>query len=178
MRKAILLAFCLLPQLAFAAPGEEDKLFADLAKAGSSEEAQPIETKLTTLFKVSNSPSVDLLMSRAAAALQAADHDTARKLVDAVIRVAPAYGEAWRQRGELQAAANDDSGAMVSLEKAVQLNPRNFVAMRELSEMLESYGDKAGALKLLRRILVLDPQMEGVARHEKALAKDVEGQGI
>lgn len=178
MRKVLVLVFCLLSQAAFAAPSEEDKLFTDLAKAGSSDEAEAIETKLITLFKVSNSPSVDLLMSRATAALQAADHDTARKLIDSITRVAPNYAEGWRQRGQLQAAAGDDSGAMISLQKAVQINPRHFMAMTALAGMLEGYGDKPGALKLYRRVLALDPQMEGVARHEKALAKDVEGQGI
>lgn len=176
MRKALLLALCLIPQLAFA--GEEDKLFAQLAKAESSEEAKPIEARLTALFKVSNSPSVDLLMSRASAALQAADHDTARKLIDAVTKVAPKYAEGWRQRAQLQAAAGEDAAAMISLQKAVQLNPRHFAALSDLAGMLEDYGDKPGALKLYRRILALDPQMEGVARHEKALEKDVEGQGI
>jgi|SRR5579872_2590283 len=178
MRKSILFAFCLLPQFAMAASSEEDKLFAELAKAGSPLEAQPIEAKLNGFFKVSGSPSVDLLMSRAAAALQAADNDTARKLLDAVTHVAPDYAEGWRQRAQLQAAGGDDAGAMISLQKAVQLNPRHFRAMAELAGMLEDYGDKAGALKLYRRVLALDPQMEGAARHEKALEKDVEGQGI
>jgi hypothetical protein len=49
--------------------------------------------------------------------------------------------------------------------------------MAELAGMLEVYGDKPGALKLYRRVLALDPQ-NGVARDEKALEKDVEGQGI
>jgi tetratricopeptide (TPR) repeat protein len=178
MRKSVLFALCLLPQIALAAASEEDKLFADLAKAGSSVEAQPLEAKLNALFKVSGSPSVDLLMGRAAAALQAADHDTARKLIDAVTRIAPHYAEGWRQRGLMQGAAGDDSGAMISLQKAVELNPRHFAAMAELAGMMEEYGDKAGALKLYRRVLALDPQMEGAARHEKALARDVEGQGI
>ena len=44
--------------------------------------------------------------------------------------------------------------------------------------MLEEYGDKPGALKLFRRVMALDPQMPGIARHEKALEKEVEGQGI
>ena len=154
-----------------AAPSEADKLFADLAKAESPLEAQPIEGKLSALFKVSNSPSVDLLMSRAAAALQAADHDTARKLIDSVTKVAPDYAEGWRQRGLMQAAASDDAGAMISLQKAVQLNPRHFTAMAELAGMMEEYGDKPGALKLYRSVIALDPQMEGAARHEKALTR-------
>jgi tetratricopeptide (TPR) repeat protein len=182
MRKLLFLAVCLWPQWALAAAPsdaqEENKLFAALAKAGSAEEAQPIEARLDALFKVSGSPSVDLLMTRAAAALQATDNATARKLIDAVTDVAPGYAEGWRQRAQLQAAANDDAGAMISLQKTVELNPRQFTAMVDLAGMLEEYGDKPGALKLYRRALALDPQMAGAARHVKALAKDVEGQGI
>ena len=179
MRKALVFALLLLPQAVLAAPkiDNEDQLFADLAKAASQDEAQPIEEKLTAFFKVSGSPSVDLLMTRAGTALAAADHDTARKLIDAVTRVAPNYAEGWHQRAQLQAAANDDAGAMLSLQKTVALNPRQFIAMAELAEMLADYGDKPGALKLYRRVLALDPQ-NPVARPEKALEKEVEGQGI
>ncbi len=92
--------------------------------------------------------------------------------------MAPRYAEGWHQRAQLQAAANDDSGAMLSLEKAVAINPRHFTAMAELAGMLEDYGDKASALKLYRRVLTLDPQMDAAARREKALEKEVEGQGI
>src|ERR1700757_2277109 len=61
---AILLVFAL-PGAGFAAPSEEDKLFAQLHAVGSADEARPIERKLDSLFKVSGSPSVDLLMVRA-----------------------------------------------------------------------------------------------------------------
>jgi tetratricopeptide (TPR) repeat protein len=178
MRKSLFAVICLLPTIALAAPSEEDKLFAALAQAGSAEEAQPIEAKLGNLFKVSGSPSIDLLMGRATAALQAADNATARKLIDAIVKVSPRYAEGWRRRAQLQAAAGDDAGAMLSLQKAVELNPRHFEALSELANMLEDYGDKPGALKLYRRVIALDPQMNGAVRHEKALEKEVEGQGI
>jgi len=67
---------------------------------------------------------------------------------------------------------------MVSLQKAVTLNPRQFEAMVDLADMLEQYGDKQAALKLYRQALALDPQLSDAARHEKALAKEIEGQGI
>jgi len=44
--------------------------------------------------------------------------------------------------------------------------------------MVEDYGNKDGALKLYKRALALDPQLEGVAKHVKALEREVEGQGI
>jgi Tfp pilus assembly protein PilF len=179
MRKFALLAiFCLVPLSAMAAPSEEDRLFAQLKAADSAETAKPIEEKLTELFRVSGSPSVDLLMSRAGAALSQTDNGTARALVDAVTRGAPRYAEGWRMKAHMQQAGGDDSGAMISLQHAVVLNPREFAAMTELAEMLEDYGDKSSALKLYRRVLVLDPQMKIAAERAKALGKEVEGQGI
>ena len=117
-------------------------------------------------------------MSRAAAAEVAGDKDTARQLVDAVTDIASNYAEGWHRRALLQAAAGDDEGAMVSLQKAIALNPRQFEAMQQLGEMLETYGDKKGALKMYRRAQVLDPQFEGLQRHIDALSRAVEGQGI
>jgi Flp pilus assembly protein TadD len=173
-----LAALLLLPCAALAAPSEEDKLFSQLHAAESPEAAHPIEQKLDGLFRVSGSPSVDLLMTRARAALGGADTGTAKKLLDAVTKVAPGFAEGWRARAQMQAAAGDDSGAMVSLQKVVTLNPRQFEAMADLADMLEQYGDKPGALKLYRQALALDPQLAAAARREKALAKEVEGQGI
>lgn len=155
-----------------------DRWFADLAKAESAEDAKPIEEKIENAFKQSGSPSIDLLMSRANAALNAADNKTAGALLDAVTKAAPAYAEAWHIRATMDAAGGNDSAAMLSLQKVVSLNPRHFSAMAELAGMLEDYGDKKGALAMYRRALALDPQLEGAARSVRALERDVEGQGI
>ncbi len=179
MRKlAVLALLCFIPFSALAAPSEEDKLFQQLKHAETADAAKPIEDKLTQLFHVSGSPSVDLLMTRAQTALGQADNGTARTLMDSVTHVAPRYAEGWRMRARMQQAAGDDTGAMISLQRTVVLNPRHFAAMTELAEMLEDYGDKPGALKLYRRALALDPQMKVAAERTKALTKEVEGQGI
>jgi Tfp pilus assembly protein PilF len=178
MRKFLFLAFLLTATPAFAAPSELDKLFGQLAKAENAEEAKPIETKINGLFRQSGSATVDLLMSRAEAALGAQDNKTAEQLLASVTSIAPTYAEGWHARAGMEAAADNDTAAMISLQKVVQLNPRQYEAMVELGGMLEDYGDKAGALKLYRRALALDPQYEGAARKVKALTRSVEGQDI
>jgi len=179
MRLATFLFALMLPAAAWAAPPNPlDALFAQLHAAGSPEDAKPVEEQILALFSQSGSPSVDLLMSRAAAAEAAGDKDTARQLVDAVTGIASNYAEGWHRRALLQSGAGDDEGAMVSLQKAIALNPRQFEAMEQLGEMLEAYGDKAGALKMYRRAQALDPQLEGLQRHIDALSRAVEGQGI
>lgn len=155
-----------------------DTLFGQLRQAGSSEDAKPIEERIGQIFLQSGSPTVDLLMSRAVAAMTAKDNVTANKLLEAVTDVAPDYAEGWHARANLQRALRDDGGAMVSLGHVILLNPRQFTALYELGNMMEDYGDKTGALKLYRKALALDPQLEGARKHVDALTRDVEGQGI
>jgi Flp pilus assembly protein TadD len=117
-------------------------------------------------------------MTRAAAALADGDTDTARKLLDIVTEVAPKYAEGWHQRGRLQAVAGDDEGAIISLQRAVTLNPRQFAAMAELGAILSEYGDKRDALAILRKAMALDRNFGGVDREVQKLTRDVEGERI
>jgi Flp pilus assembly protein TadD len=155
-----------------------DRWFDDLAKAGSPEDAKPIEDKIANAFRQSGSPSVDLLMSRAKAAMTSADNKTAAAILAAVTKAAPQYAEGWHVRATLDAASGNDSAAMIALQQAISINPRNFPVMIELAGMLEDYGDKKAALGLYRKALALDPQLDVAARRVRALEKDVEGQGI
>lgn len=157
---------------------ELDKLFQQLAKAGTEEEAQALEARIQSAFEHTGSPSIDLLMSRSNQALEAGDSKTAGKLYTAIIGFAPNYAEAWNRRGQLLAASGDDANAMIALQKAVQLNPRNFVALMALGNMLDEYGNKAAALAMLRRALALDPHLPGVDRHVRELSRAVEGQEL
>jgi Flp pilus assembly protein TadD len=145
---------------------------------GSAEEARPLEQKILALFLESGSASVDLLMTRAAAALADGDSDSARKILDAVTQIAPNYAEGWHQRGRLQAVAGDDEGAIVSLQKAVTLNPREFAALAELGAILSEYGDKRDALAILRKAMALDRNFAGLDREVQKLTRDVEGERI
>jgi tetratricopeptide (TPR) repeat protein len=155
-----------------------ETLFGQLGKASSPEEARPIEERILALFLASGSASVDLLMTRAAAALADGDADTARKLLDVVTQIAPNYAEGWHQRGRLQAVAGDDEGAIISLQKAVTLNPRQFAAMAELGAILSEYGDKRDALAILRKAMALDRHFVGLVPEVQKLTRDVEGERI
>ena len=185
MRAAWFFFALLLPTAALAAtpPAKPalpslDQLFDQLKRAGSTDEAKPIEEKIGGIFLQSGSASVDLLMARASAATAAGDKDTAKKLLEAITALVPNYAEGWHARANLQRTLNDDGGAMVSLGHVILLNPRQFAALYELGNMMEDYGNKAGALKLYRKALELDPQLDGAQKHVDAIVRDVEGQGI
>jgi Flp pilus assembly protein TadD len=177
----ILAAALLLASAAQASPPanpELDRLFGALGHARSEADAKPLETQIQTLFLESGSPSVDLLMTRAATALTAGDTGTGRRLLDMVTSIEPNYAEGWHQRGKLQASAGDDEGAIISLNKAVTLNPRHFIAMAELGSILIDYGDKRDALAAFRKALAIDPHFENLEREVQQLSRDVEGEKI
>jgi tetratricopeptide (TPR) repeat protein len=180
MRKLCFIAVLFFSVAASAAAPQSpvDKLLAQLKTAENAEDAKPLENQILAAFLNSGSPSVDLLMNRAGAALAAGNKDVARHLYDSITDIAPRYAEGWHKRGLMQSEKGEDEAAMISLQKTVELNPRHFAAMAELGEMLEDYGDKAGALKLYRRAMALDPQYEGLQRHIDGLSRQVEGQGI
>ncbi len=164
-----------------AAPAQDsslDGLFARLGRVKSSEDAKPIETQIFTRFLQSNSATVDLLMTRANALVEAGDTDTAAHILDAVTHIAPAYAEGWHQKGKLEADNGKDEAAMVSLQKAVNLNPREFEALVDLGDMLAQYGAKPAALATYKKALALDPHYEGLDRRVEQLARDVEGEKI
>lgn len=166
------------PPVAHAANPQVETLFGQLAKVSSDEEAKPIEEQILTLFLQSGSASVDLLMARTAASLAAGDLDTARSLLQAVTEIAPEYAEGWHQRGKLQAVGGDDEGAIISLQKAVTLNPRQFAAMAELGSILAEYGDKRDALRVLRKVLAIDRHFANVDHEVQQLSREVEGERI
>lgn len=155
-----------------------DKLFAQLKRVETPEDAKPIEAQILASFSRSGSPSIDLLMSRADAAETVGNKDVARHLFLQVTILAPRFAEGWHRRARMQQEAGDDSAALLSLQKTVEMNPRHFEAMTELGEMLEGYGKKAEALALYRKAIALDPYFEGLQHHIDALSRDVEGQGI
>ena len=155
-----------------------DGLFARLGKAQSSDDAKPIEKEIFTHFLQSNSATVDLLMTRANALLEAGDEDTAAQILDGVTKIAPAFAEGWHQKGKVEADAGHDVAAMVSLQKAVTLNPREFDALVDLGDMLVQYGAKPQALAQYKKALALDPQFDGLDRRVQQLAREVEGEKI
>jgi tetratricopeptide (TPR) repeat protein len=155
-----------------------DALFGKLGKAPSTDAAKPLEEEILGAFLQSGSASVDLLMTRSAALLEAKNTGTALTMLDAVTHIAPEYAEGWHQLGKLQADAGRDEAAMVSLQKAVTLNPREFQAQVELGDLLAAYGAKPAALASYKKALALDPHMDGLDRRVQQLSRDVEGEKI
>jgi len=168
--RVLLAAFLLLlPSAAFAAPSDEDKLFTQLHDADSPETAHPLEQKLEGMFRISGSPSVDLLMTRAQAALGGADNGTAKKLLDAVTQVAPDFAEGWNRRATLYYLMGEYQKSLDDIDRTLALEPRHFGALSGLGLVNLQLDRKEAAASAWQRVLDVDPQNEGARENLDAL---------
>jgi tetratricopeptide (TPR) repeat protein len=154
-----------------------DGLFLRLRQAEDPATAAHLRAMIGAVWNHSGSPTADLLMARAEAALRAENGEVAARLLDRVVSLYPDWGQAWRRRAQSAVEAGDRDGAVLDLAKALSIEPRDFLAMRQLSELLRD-SKKPEALDLLRRAAELDPQDQTLAREIEDLTGEVEGKGI
>jgi tetratricopeptide (TPR) repeat protein len=155
-----------------------DTLFVRLRLAEDAETAAQLRAMIGEIWSHSGSPTADLLMSRAEAALRGENGEVAAKLLDKVVMLYPDWEQAWRRRAQSAVEAGDRDGAMLDLDKALSLEPRDFLAMRQLSELFRAGDKKPQALDLLRRAAEIDPKDPVLARDVEELTREVEGRGI
>jgi tetratricopeptide (TPR) repeat protein len=151
-----------------------DRLFAQLAAVRTMPEAIAIEGKITEIWTLSGSDTVDVLMARAQIAVEAQDFATGKKLLDSVAEMKPAYVQVWFRRAELLVAMDSQQEAAADLEKALDLEPRHFRALAIIGQIAEAAGDKNAALAAYRRAVLLNPMLEAIARRAGQLTNDTE----
>lgn len=164
-----------------AAAGREkasNDLLARLRQAPDAESAARIRAAIARLWSRSGSPTADLLMSRAESLLHSGQAALGATLLDRIVMLYPDWSLGWRRRAQSAFAQGDHGGAMLDLDHALAVEPRDFMAMVELASLLRADGRDAKALELLRRVLEIDPQNADVRREAEKVEREIEGQRI
>lgn len=168
------------PNAAPAAPARTpaatlDKLFERLAAAKTPEEAKGIANLIQRRWSRSNSPTADLLMTRAQTAMKAKQLDLAIELLDRVISLEPDWAEGWNQRANALFIAGDPIRSMLDIGEALKREPRHYGAMLGLGTILRQQGDDKRAMVAYRRALEVYPQLEAIKSAVESLKIEVDG---
>jgi tetratricopeptide (TPR) repeat protein len=155
-----------------------DELYQQLAKATAPENADAIATAVQQLWSISGSDTVDLLMSRAALALNADEKPLALHLLDSCLTLAPKYAEAWNRRASIHFASQDYVLALADLNRALAIDPHHFKALEGAALTLKELGRKELALESYRRLIAVYPLSADGKRGLQELEREVEGQRI
>ncbi len=149
---------------------ELDSLFVQLAQAPDAEAAAPVENAIRARWSDSGSPTVDILLERAAAAESEGDSELAIRFLDEATDLAPDYAETWNRRANLAYRIEDYTGAVSAIQETLKREPRHFAALAGLGLIYEELGQLRAALEAFRAALAVHPfydvALEGVQRLE------------
>jgi tetratricopeptide (TPR) repeat protein len=165
-----------------ASPDQRDKLltelYARLATAPDEATASEVATAVEQLWMHSGSATADLLVARAAAAIEAQRRDLAMQLLNAAVELQPDYAEAWNRRAYLFYIEDDYKRALGDLRRVLALEPHHYKALEGLANILQHLGEKKAALEAYESLLKVHPNASGAKKTRDELKTEVEGQGI
>lgn len=154
---------------------ELDALFTQLTEAPDAAAATGIEEGIYERWADSGSPTVNILLERAAAAENAGDLEGAGRFLDQASDLAPQYAEPWSRRANMAYRANDYPGAISALQETLKREPRHFAALAVLGMIYEELGQQRPALEAYRAALVVHPNYELAIQGVRRLEPRVDG---
>jgi tetratricopeptide (TPR) repeat protein len=161
-----------------AKPSTMDDLFDRLAKAKDENEGKGVASLIERRWSRSGSDTADLLMSRAAQAVEAKEFPLAIELLDRVLALQPQWTEAWYRRANVFFLLEDPASAMADIRQVLDREPRHFGAWTGLGHIFMASDDKARALASYRRALQIHPQLSTVQSLVERLTPQVDGRDL
>lgn len=154
---------------------ELDALFVQLEAAPDAEAAAGLEREIWGHWADSGSPTVNILLERAAAAQEAGDPELSGRFLDQASSLAPDYAEPWNRRANLAYAEEDYPAAISAIQETLRREPRHFAAMAALGIIYEELGQERSALEAYRAALAIHPHYEVAKRGVARLEPSVDG---
>lgn len=155
-----------------------DGLFAALKAAPNAQIAKQIEKRIEGTLAVTESDTLNLLMVRAHATMEAKEFKTALQLLDSIIEINPRYTEAWARRATLHFVQKDIYRSLADLRVVLAQEPRHYQALAGLGVILQDIGEEKRALEAYRRALEINPHLENIPEIARRLKLKVEGRDI
>jgi tetratricopeptide (TPR) repeat protein len=152
-----------------------DALFTQLEQAEDAIAAAPLEQAIWNRWSDSGSPTVNVLLERAAAAENAGDNELAGQFLDRASDLAPNYAEPWNRRANLAYQAEDYPAAIAAIQETLKREPRHFAAMAGLGLIYEELGQERPALEAFRAALAIHPNYEPALQGVRRLEPRVDG---
>ena len=148
-----------------------DVLFARLQQSASETIARDVEQKIWTLWSQSDSPTADVLLRQAVAAMDAQDSASSFAILDRVIASYPSSAEAWNKRATLNFMIGKYKASLNDIEKVLDLEPRHFGALAGRGMIYNAQEEWSLALDAYRDALAVNPNMPSVKSAIKELEK-------
>ena len=145
-----------------------DVLFAELRKPGVQSDA--VEEKIWALWSASDSPTAEVLLTQAQAAMDDGAPAEAMSILNRLIGANPGFAEAWNKRATLYYLMKKDDLALADIAHVLDLEPRHFGALAGKGVILARQKKFAAAREAYDEALAVNPTLDDV----KAALKDID----
>jgi tetratricopeptide (TPR) repeat protein len=148
-----------------------DKLFGSLHQVSAPTNPDKIISDIWAIWARNDSPTAELLLRQAVAAMNANEQDAAEKTLIQLVETYPTYAEAWNKRATLYFMEGRYDASLIDIERVLELEPRHFGALAGKAMILRAQGKNIEALKVLKETLSINPHMASVIQAIKDLEK-------
>lgn len=153
-------------------------LASGLRRAPDARAARPYVRELERRRAQSGSDTVDLLMDQALRATRSGAPGRALDLLDAALRIRPAFSEGYVRRALVRFQTSDSSGAIEDLSAAIEADPDNWSAFEGVAAVFVALGDDEAAAVAYDQALAINPWLPDAREARDKLAPEVDGREI
>jgi tetratricopeptide (TPR) repeat protein len=152
-----------------------DALFTQLEQAPDDAASARVESQIWQHWSDSGSPTVNILVERAAAAEGEGNAELAERFLEQASDLAPTFAEPWNRRANIAYRAHDYSGAIAAIQETLKREPRHFGALAGLGLIYEETNQPRAALDAFRAAVAIHPHYEIARQGVRRLESRVEG---
>ncbi len=171
---ALLLVLGFTPSPGAAQSTELDQLFEQLANP-QTQDWQRVENQIWTLWSLSGSAAMDLLLARGREAMNSGNMNVAIEHFTALTDHAPDFAEGWNARATAYFHAGMFGPSIQDIQRTLALNPRHFGALSGLGMILVQLDMTEEALDAYRAALIIHPHKTSIQVTIERLEKLVSG---
>ncbi len=155
-----------------------ERLFSELAAAGSAQDAARIETRIWAIWlEPPPGPDIAEAMQRGLRSMALGEGVEAVRAFDRVVALAPDYAEGWNKRATVRYMLGDLEGSIRDISRTLALEPRHFGALAGLGLCRLALDEPAKALAAFDAALRINPNLREREQIE-ALREQVEGKPL
>lgn len=149
-----------------------DRLLGQLHSAPPHSDTARIEAEIWEIWSRNDSPTAEVLLRESSAAISARDFEPAERMLSQLLETYPNYAEGWNRRASLYFQMKRYDAAMIDLDHALELEPRNFGALVGKGMILRAIGKSDDAIAAFNEALAINPHLLAVKAAITQLEKD------
>jgi len=149
-----------------------DTLLGQLHIAGKSENTVAIEKEIQEIWTRNKSATAEVLLQESTVAMSAGDYDPAEKMLSQLLETYPQFAAGWQHRAFLYHKIGRPDVALIDIDHALALEPRDYVAYALKGIILVDLNRSDEAITAFRQALAINPNLPAVEAGIKKIDKD------